>query len=99
MYKKDILQGKGTVSLPISLIQRPNGNATTLNPELQPSVHLVGHRITVQTQRTRRLIRVSTVCLQNNLLKFDPNGCKTIPLNKNENTTKHSKFQAYTHLD
>ena len=56
------------------------------NSELKPSAHLVGHRLTVQTQRTRRLTRVFTFCLENNLLEFDPNGCKNIPLN----TSKHS---------
>ena len=40
----------------------------------KPSVLFVGHRQTVQTQirhqRTRRLIRVSTICLQKFLLEF-----------------------------
>ena len=41
----------------------------------KPSVIFVGHRQTVQTQfrrrRTQHLIRVSTVCLQTVLLKFE----------------------------
>ena len=43
--------------------------------ELQSSVHFVGHRQAEQAQNRRRrtqcLIRVSTVCLQNVLLKFE----------------------------
>ena len=45
-----------------------------VNP-YKPSVLLVGHRQTAQTKikwrRTRRLIRVPTICLQNSLLKFE----------------------------
>ena len=44
------------------------------NP-FKPSVLFVGHRQTVETQTRRRrtqcLIRVSTVCLQNVLSKFE----------------------------
>ena len=49
--------------------------AFTLLNTYKPSVLFVGHRQTAQTQirrrRTRRLIGVSTVSLQNVLLKFE----------------------------
>ena len=52
----------------------PRSGCNRVNP-YTPGVLFVGHRQTVQTQircRTMRcLIRVSTVCLQNVLLKFD----------------------------
>ena len=46
----------------------------------KPSILFLGHRQTTQTEirrrrmRMHRLIRVSTVCLQNVLLKFEKNG-------------------------
>ena len=45
-----------------------------INP-YKPGVHFVGHRQKVQTQirrrRTRRLIRIFTICLQNIQLEFE----------------------------
>ena len=45
-----------------------------INP-YKPSILIVGHRQTAQTQirrhRTQHLIRVSTICLQNVLLEFE----------------------------
>ena len=50
------------------------GGENDINP-YKPSVIFVGHRQTGQTQIRRRilgrLIRVSTVCIQNVLLKFE----------------------------
>ena len=55
-------------------LQRSDAEIYHINP-VKPSVLFVGHRHTVKTlirrRKTRRLIRVSTVCLQNVLLKFD----------------------------
>ena len=49
-------------------------NNCILNPYM-PSVPFVGHRQIVQTQirrhKMRRLIRVSTICLHNFLLKLE----------------------------
>ena len=52
----------------------PHAHSLYINP-YKPSVLFIGHRQTVQTQirhhRTRRLIRVSTVCSQNVILEFE----------------------------
>ena len=57
-----------------------------VNPK-RPNVLLVGHRQTVHTQirrhKKRRLIRVSTVCLHNALLRFEYKKENFNPLNEN----------------
>ena len=62
-----MLEGESTSGSKKIIYKLNFSNSTLLNP-LEPSVLFVGHRQTVQTQirrhRMRRLIRVSTVCLQ-----------------------------------
>ena len=55
----------------ITFARQKNISKMRVNP-YKPSVLFVGHRKTVKTQiRSHHLIRVSTVCLQNDLLKFE----------------------------
>ena len=67
-----MLEGESTSGSKKIIYKLNFSNFIVLNP-LKPSVLFVGHWQTVQTQirrhRTRRLIRVSSVCLQINQSK------------------------------